>query len=311
MAITGAAVSDRHANGYAARLARLLVVGVVLGSTLGWQVQARTAPPPPVGQTGDWSLVFRDEFSDGVLDRTTWYPNRWFADTCSEGAGGDRELQYYTGRPANVSVSEGRLHLTARRERYRCGEGSWTGHKDYTSGWVQSGGARADDRVAPGFTCTVGCYIEARVKMPAGAVQFPAVWLLSTDRMDYPSRPEIDLAEWWDAWDRWEHHVHFDCGSSALRPYHRGPDASGGFHTVGLWWGENALRLYVDGAQTWEYTGCGIPQDERMYIVLNLAIGGAAAAPSRSEPFPKTMLVDYVRAWRPAASMTGPAATSL
>ena len=35
-----------------------------------------------------------------------------------------------------------------------------------------------------------------------------------------------------------------------------------------------------------------------MYLIVNLAIGGAAGVPPASTRFPAEMLVDYVRVWK-------------
>lgn len=273
---------------------------------------APTVPTPPsargarpLGPVGSFRLLFADDF-DGSSLGPAWYPNRWFATTCAPGAGTPEE-QFYTPRPANVRVHGGSLHLVAQRETYSCGE--WGGTKQYTSGWVQTGGSRDVGGVnrSPGFTCGVGCFVEARVRMPAGGMTFPAVWMLpvrpGTGGADasYPSRPEVDIVEFWDSWGSWEQHVHSVCGAGSIDEghSHRGADASAGFHTVGLWWrSPSQLEWYVDGVRTWSYTGCGVPgAGEQMYVILNHAVGHAAPSPARSERFPKDMAVDYVRVW--------------
>lgn len=268
------------------------------------------APPPnggtgvsPLGVSGEFELAFDDEF-DGTALADHWYPNRWFATECSVGASSGEE-QIYTPRASNVSVSGGYLRLTARRENYRCAE--WDATAAYTSGWIQSGGSRdaGGNDAAPGFTCTVGCFVETRIRMPAGAVTFPAVWLMPLDVADgkrqYASRPEIDVVEFYRSWTSWEHHVHLSCGGLEVDRgrSHADVDASEGFHTVAVWWRTpERIEWYVDGELTWSYTGCGVPApDQEMYLILNQAVGGAAPSHSGSEPFPKTMMVDYVRAW--------------
>src|SRR4051812_28536993 len=155
----------------------LLALALALATSAG---HAQADPAAEAGVT--WTQVFDDEFSGTALDRGSWYPNRWFAATCAKGATSE-ELEYYTGRQANVSVADGHLQLTARKESYSCGEGSWAGTSSYTSGWVQTGGARASDgsAEAPGFTLGLG-YVEARIKLPAGKGLWPAVWMLQTYR---------------------------------------------------------------------------------------------------------------------------------
>lgn len=265
------------------------------------------ASPRPVGPSGEFTLLFSDDF-DGEELADAWWPNRWFADQCSSGAG-DPELQWYTRLPENVSVSGGMLHLTARRETYSCGEWAdrFPATRQFTSGWVQTGGSADRNGVnAPvGFSCTVGCYVEASVKMPEGALTFPAMWMLPVEdsgrSRSYPTRPEIDVVEFYDRWDSWEHHLHTTCSGSprSFGETFAGPDSTGGFHTVGMWWrSPSRLEFYVDGRPAWTYTGCGIPgAGVQMYLILNHAVGHAAPNPQPSEPFPKTMLVDYVRAW--------------
>jgi Glycosyl hydrolases family 16 len=252
----------------------------------------------PAGASGNFALTFDDEFNGVGIDTTKWYPNRWFAAVCAPGAN-STELQYYTSRLSNLYVSGGLLHLVAKKESYTCAESSWKGTASYTSGWVETGGSRASDgsSAPPGFTCTVGCFVEASIDEPSGAILFPAVWMLPfASSGDYPSLPEIDNAEFYNSWTDWEHHVHLSCGTQGFT--YSGPDVTSGFHTVGLWWQAGEIDYYVDGVKTWSYTGCGIPSGStQMYIILNLAVGGAAPAPPASEPFPKEMQVDYVRAW--------------
>ncbi len=268
---------------------------------------AAASASAPTGQRGAWSPIFADEFDGSALDASRWYPNRWFAASCARGAT-HGELAYYTGRPSNVSVGAGALRLVARREPFfTCGEASWAGRGTYTSGWVQTGGARASDGslVQPGFTMSTG-FVEARVRLPAGRGLWPAMWLLSTRRdgdgkRRYPSRPEIDAFEVvGHAPDVWQHHVHFDgVDEGHAAP---GPSSAAGWHTIGLHRERGRLTWYVDGRRTWRYAGPGVPDPGvRMYVILNLAVGGEwPGAPADSTAFPATMLVDYVRAWRPA-----------
>jgi beta-glucanase (GH16 family) len=71
---------------------------------------------------GYWRLVWNDEFNDNNLD-----PNKWTFDLgngfTSGGVfvpgWGNNELQYYTSCPENVTVSNGVVHIIARKEAYQ------------------------------------------------------------------------------------------------------------------------------------------------------------------------------------------------
>jgi hypothetical protein len=255
-----------------------------------------SATPPP-----GWStLVFHDDFNGAGLDRTHWYPNRWFADTCSFGANPNTEVQSYWADNVR-QPGDGALHLVAQREARPCAENGWSGTKPFTSGWVQTGGAHADANVAPGVTCAGDCYWDVTFQMSGGAVLFPAVWLMPVNGTSYPSRPEIDAVEFAQSYTRWSQHIHFDCTDAGRSPAYPGASAAdGAWHHIGIAVEPgHKITWYVDGVESWSYTGCGIPAaNQQMYLILNVAVGGAAAVPPANEPFPKEMLVDDVALWR-------------
>lgn len=260
----------------------------------------------PLGQGAlAWRQVFGDEFEGSALDRGRWYPSRWFAAHCAPGAT-PGELQYYTDRPANVSVSGGYLHLTARREQFNCGEGAWAGTKAYTSGWVQTGGSDASDgsEVEPGFTLGLG-YAEARFKVPPGKGLWSAFWMLPVrgeDGNEYPTRPEIDNLEiLGDSADVWRLNLHL-LGGIDENHHFDGPDTTAGWHTIGVWRKANRIQWFADGRPIWSYSGPSIPgAGVRMYLILNLVPGGDyPGIPDAATKFPAEFLVDYVRAWEQA-----------
>ncbi len=170
-----------------------------------------TAPPPrsttdasrPAASTSTTlapprTTLFDDEF-DGTTLGGAWYPNRWFAAACARGATRD-EAAFYT--PSNVTVANGMLAVTARSTPFACDEGTWTGTRQYTSGWVQTGGARTDTGLvrAPGFSFTYG-RIDIRFRTPAGPGLWPSMWLLPLDH--YAGTPEIDILEQYNFHDWW------------------------------------------------------------------------------------------------------------
>ena len=79
---------------------------------------------------GDWKEVWSDEFNGTSLDTNTW--------TYEIGNGnwgwGNGEAEYYTDRPENISVSDGYLKITAKKENYK--------NFKYTSGRIISRGKK-------------------------------------------------------------------------------------------------------------------------------------------------------------------------
>ena len=73
------------------------------------------------------------------------------------------------------------------------------------------------------------------------------------------------------------------------------PDLAEDWHTIG-WTGRPASCVYtLDGEPVWTVTGDQVPY-EPMYLVMNLAVGGAYPGPPDSRtPFPATFEIDYVR----------------
>lgn len=247
--------------------------------------------------TGPTALT--EDFDGTSLDAGTWHPNRWFAARCAAGATAGEEQWY---RPGAARVAGGNLVLTADAVTNSCTEGTWSGTRAHTSGWVQTGGSRSSTGTTdPGYLFRYG-RVDVRFRADAGDGLWPAVWLLapgakrSDGKLPYPSRPEIDIVEiHGDSPNRWRFHLHntadgadVDPGSSFV-----GPDSSTGFHTASVDWRPDKITWLVDGVARWTYAGPGIPQ-EPMYLVMNLAVGGWAGTPDPAA-FPATMLVDSVR----------------
>ncbi len=119
-----------------------------------------------------YTLVWSDEFDGTELNERTWNIE------VSGTGGGNQELQYY--RRENVSVTDGKLVLTARRESYQ--------GKSFTSGRVNS---KMGAAFKHGF-------IQARVKMPKTKDGlWPAYWMMGNDidRYGWPRCGEIDIVE--------------------------------------------------------------------------------------------------------------------
>ncbi|MBX6320828.1 MAG: glycoside hydrolase family 16 protein [Rhodospirillaceae bacterium] len=260
------------------------------------------APPPvvaplpgvagPLGQVGQWKLLFNDEFDGTGLDPRSWVTCYWWdRNGCTNL--GNRELQWY--RPANVSVSGGVLRLDARREGTK-GEGGWYA---YTSGIVTTGRTGTDLSRTPGFAFTYG-FVEMRALVPAGRGLLPAFWMLPSS---HASLPEIDVMEiLGQEPHRLQVHLHYRDDTGRIRRPGKAietADLSAGWHVYGLDWQPGRLVWYLDGVERWRYEQAAHVPHEPMYLLVNLAVGGNwPGPPDGTTRFPAALLVDYVRVWQ-------------
>lgn len=226
-----------------------------------------------------------DETFDGTaLDASVWRTCHWWNDNgCTIDS--NAELEWYL--PDNVTVADGRLQLTARQ---RSVEGSDGKTHRYTSGMVSTG--PAEQRGDPLFEFTYG-RAEARVRAPSGDGLWAAFWLLPSTT---ESRPEIDIMELLgNDPTKWIFHAHpKDRGAESEGTTVSGPDASAGWHDIGIEWEPGSIRWLLDGEEVWSVEGDQVP-DEPMYLVLNLAVGGDyPGPPTDATPFPATFEVDRV-----------------
>jgi beta-glucanase (GH16 family) len=257
------------------------------------------AQPPAAAPT----LLFDDEFDGSTLDANKWVPTYWFGNTIDT----NNELEWYL--PNNVSVSNGTLKLTALKQTVNGGGKTY----NYTSGVITTGRNSSDVSKAPKFEFQYG-YAEMRAKVPKGKGLWPAFWTLSCDQ-NWP--PEIDVTEIIGDQPTVNnmtlHYSNSDGSDASSGGEWSGPDLSAGWHTYGVDWEPSAIVWYVDGVEHYRYsTAANIPA-EKMYLLLNMAIGGDwPGSPDGSTVFPATFEVDYVHVWssRPTGSATPPAATA-
>ena len=236
-----------------------------------------------------YKLVWSDEFNHtGLPDTTTW------AYDVGGHGWGNQELQYYTkGRKENARVENGHLVIEARKERM---EGN-----DYSSARLVTRGKA---------TWQYG-RIEVRAMLPDGLGTWPAIWMLgATDPLKWPDDGEIDIME----------HVGFDQGrihgSVHCRKYFHSigtqktanltsSTVSSAFHVYQVEWDRDSVRVGMDNQYYFrfanEHSGYEAwPFDNRMYLLLNLAVGGSWGGQKGVDGsiWPKRMLVDYVRVYQ-------------
>lgn len=254
-------------------------------------------------------LVFNDEFNIGKLDSTKWTISDGFNAFNYEG-----ELECYV--PEAVSFTRDRsgsglLSLTARRREQgftNCNPSTHPWDLKYSSGRVTTFSSANQPR----FSFRSG-YAEARMKFPKGTGLWPAFWMMPADTS---FRPEIDIVEWIGA-DPKTAHLFVHAGSTDAycpidiaklnqdqRKYNRryidqaSWDES--FHNFGVNLSSpGLLDFYIDGNL---YCSAGtldapltIPP---MYLLINLAVGGAwGGPPDATTRFPSVLQVDYVRVY--------------
>lgn len=236
---------------------------------------------------GNMNIVWTDEFDGTEINTNIW--------TYDLGAGGwgNSELEYYTSRTNNAYVSNGLLHIVARKESY--------GGASYTSARLKTQGL---------FSCKYG-RIEWRAKLPQGVGFWPALWMLGTNinNVGWPGCGEIDVMEN-NGSNVFMAQGSIHSGSDATAIYHFiGGDSATNFHTYTLDWTPNAILFYVDGHLYQTQTSWGsstgnpypYPFDQPFFLIMNMAVGGGYLGyPSKNDinagtAFPGELQVDYVR----------------
>ncbi|QIH38071.1 glycoside hydrolase family 16 protein [Flavobacterium sp. Sr18] len=235
------------------------------------------------------NLVMSDEFDvNGKPNSEIW---NYDIGTGNNGWG-NGELQYYTDRTENVTVQNGVLLITARKESFN---GS-----SYTSARLLTKGK---------FEQAYGRY-EARIRVPYGQGIWPAFWLLgaNSDTVIWPQCGEIDIMEY-----RGQnpttilgtvHGPGYSGGNSISKSYNLLNDRfDTGFHVYGIEWGPEYINFYVDDVLYNQITPSDVTGewvfDKPFYIIINLAVGGSfVGSPNSETVFPQTMLIDYVRVYK-------------
>ncbi|WP_436418082.1 glycoside hydrolase family 16 protein [Petrimonas sulfuriphila] len=245
-------------------------------------------------QTGNWQLIWNDEFDyNGLPDSA-----KWSYDTDGNTWGwGNNEAQHYTANDtANAHVKDGLLTITAKIDS--------AGGKRYTSARLITKGK--GDWLYGRF--------EIKAKLPTGLGTWPAIWMLPTDWEygGWPDSGEIDIME----------NVGYDpdtiVGSAHTKSYnhvlgtHKNgkiyvPDSYTGFHVYTLEWEEKEYRVYVDDQHYFTFVNEGTsfaewPFDKRFHLLLNLAVGGNWGGQKGIDDslFPHHFYIDYVRVYQKA-----------
>ncbi|MBQ9678965.1 MAG: glycoside hydrolase family 16 protein [Prevotella sp.] len=299
------------------------ISNILFGALLAVVIPTTASAQAIEGAPDGYQLVWEDNFDGTALNEKAW------SIEVSGSGGGNQELQYY--RRENVSVADGNLILTAKRENYQ--------GKSFTSGRINSNQKAA-------FKHGI---MQAKIKFPKTANGlWPAYWMMGNDinRYGWPRCGEIDIVEM----------GHFNAITGEYAGWqdryfsgtlHYGPDATnehhqqnsqefsrekfesigaveGDYHIFTIEWDENYLYMYYDlegynnaRKNRARYYTLGITAtDDAMapghyfqkpfYFLFNLAVGGTFTNiydPAQITALPNAgdeakMYVDWVRVYQ-------------
>lgn len=229
------------------------------------------------------SLIWSEEFNTaGNPDAAKW----GYDIGTGSGGWGNNELQYYTNRTENASVSNGTLKITAVKENFN---GS-----AYTSARLLT-----KDK----FSFKYG-KIEISAKLPTGGGTWPALWMLGSNinTAIWPACGEIDIMEH-------KGNEQNKIFGTVHHPAKYGANSDGGsvvianattsFHKYAVEWTAQSIKFMVDDVTFHSVANSNtLPFNQPFFILLNVAMGGnfgGIIAPTFSSG---TMEVDYVRVYQ-------------
>lgn len=256
--------------------------------------------------TGPWTQVWADEFTGPAgarVDTAKWRYDT--ADGCaSSNCGwGNNEKQFYSTSPENIALNgQGQLTIVARRAP--AGLTCYYGPCRYTSAKITTRGTMY---VAPGR-------VEARIKLAAGQGLWPAFWLLGQNigAVGWPASGELDVMENRGSAPSITSSAVHGPGYSGNTPFAHAHTLAHGtvaddFHTFAMEWDSVHIRFFVDDSVHYAVSRSDVQRfgkwvyDQPFFLLVNLAVGGHFDGDPQSDSiFPATMLVDYVRVFKPA-----------
>lgn len=236
-------------------------------------------------------LVFQDDFNyEGLPSK-----DMWVMQTGGHGFG-NNELQFYTDRKDNAVVTNGKLHIIAKKEKCE--------NREYTSAKLTTYGLNS---IKYGR-------IEVRAKLPLGKGSWPAFWMLPDsirNGVSWPLCGEIDIME---HVGKNQDMIHFSLHSKTYN-FHddsqftkslRVSDVSSEFYTYSMEWDEQSVKFFIDDILLAQFNKgdkedvaeTGWPFDQPFYLILNLAVGGNWGETVDDESLPWVMEIDFVKVYK-------------
>lgn len=225
-------------------------------------------PSPPAGM--EWQLVWHDEFNGNQIDWSKW-----------DAPNGARRDGFWSPKALSLD-GKGNLVMSV--------------FKDSDGRFIDSC-LRSQGK----FEKAKGFFV-ARMKLHKEVGHWSAFWLMNGCEMRIGNGSadgaEIDIMEkpWLN--DCINLAIHWDGYGEDHKTDHFAPEIEGvmeGFHTFGLWWGDDAYRFYGDGKFLW-LTGADGICTEPLYIKFSDEIGDWAGDIKEAN-LPDQTLVDYVRVY--------------
>ena len=280
-------------------------------------------------RTEGLTLTFNDEFTGNKLDQTKWTHQSGVGridPVTGENYGltswGNSEQQFY--KPENTVVENGMMKIYGRRENAGNGEEA----RNFTSSRLRTKG---------NFAQRYGRF-EAKMKIPAIAGFWPALWLMPEPPDDHPTRGiyggwpnsgEIDVMEARGTTpNRVGQAIHFGVNAPRTHRYiHNAGDyilPNDGrideFNVYGVDWYHDRIEFFVNDvivfaipASEWKQrsgaenialshpqSSTSAPFDQKFHIIINLAIGGHfdRGALPPDEFKEAAMEIEWVRVWQ-------------
>jgi beta-glucanase (GH16 family) len=223
-----------------------------------------------------WKLVWSDEFDGDTINLDNWGYEIGYVR--------NQEYQYYTDRPENAFLRDGKLVIRALREDYE-------GYA-YTSASLNT---LSKQEFQYGR-------FEMRARIPTAMGSWPAWWAMGTNITTdgWPRCGEVDMMEFYVHKLLFNVMDSFQAWSSVTIPF----NDSLNFHTWTMEWDEQAIRLYFDGTLVNDYDlkraqiGGYNPFKQKMYLLVNLAIGGTNGGDPSYSTFPMEYEIDYLRVYQ-------------
>jgi beta-glucanase (GH16 family) len=254
-----------------------------------------------------WTCTFDDEFDASTGDATTLNTGKWTPQLSATSGYTTGPLGYnvcYVDSPHNISVSDGSLHLTVRKEAapFACGAAT----TQYTGGMVST---------AAHFSQTYGRF-EVRALLPQTTVAGlqETLWLWPVNSSLYGSWPgsgEVDFSEFYSQYPTLDiPYIHYDYASSngatntnVVTNYCPIPPTQ--YNSYAVTWSPGSFTITINGTpcMTDNYSASNVappaPFNQPFFVLLTQALGvGTNQFNPSTTPLPATTSVDYVRVWK-------------